>query len=190
MAFQDRADRIAGDREQSVARPSFLLAPSLHLIVVLRKMNDFHRDEEGATIRLTHKGNYRQTVGLNFRAAEAISAYIKKAELKSGALFRPRLNPLSQKLGNGVMHPATMHRLLLSYLERLPGAMKEELQPDGTVRRRCIYTAHSLRATAAPLLLGAGVDIKKVQTLLGHKDVKTTMGYYKRRFRTAEGGLP
>jgi integrase len=58
---------------------------------------------------------------------------------------------------------------------------------NGSEVAGCRFSPHSLRATAATLLLGAGVDIKKVQTLLGHKDVKTTMGYYKRRFRTAEG---
>jgi hypothetical protein len=66
--------------------------------------------EDGATICLTHKGNHKQTVGVNFRAAEAISAYIRQAELTSGALFRPRLNPRSKKLGGGYMHAATMHK--------------------------------------------------------------------------------
>ena len=77
--------------------------------------------EDGATNRLTHKGNHKQMVGVNFRAAEAISAYITKAALISGPLFRSRLNPRSKKLGDGYMHPATMHRLLVSYLEKLPG---------------------------------------------------------------------
>jgi len=150
------------------------------------KVSDFHQEEEGATIRLTHKGNHRVSVGVNFRAAEAIGAYIAKAELTSGPLFRPRLNPRSEKLGTGAMHPTTMHRLLLRYLERLPGAVKEEVLADGTVRQQCLYTAHSLRATTATLLLSAGVDIRKVQELLGHRHLPTTQIYDKRRFGRAE----
>jgi site-specific recombinase XerC len=51
----------------------------------------------------------------------------------------------------------------------------------------CIYTPHSLRATAATLLLSAKVDIKKVQELLGHRHITTTQIYDKRRFHTSEG---
>lgn len=44
-----------------------------------------------------------------------------------------------------------------------------------------VSTAHSLRATTATLLLEAGVDICKVQELLGHRHVTTTQIYNKRR---------
>jgi hypothetical protein len=37
-----------------------------------------------------------------------------------------------------------------------------------------------MRATAATLLLDAGVDIKKVQDLLGHRHITTTHVYDKR----------
>jgi integrase len=36
---------------------------------------------------------------------------------------------------------------------------------------------HGFRHTAATLMLAAGVDIKTLQEVLGHEDVKTTMGY-------------
>ena len=104
----------------------------------------------------------------------------------SGPLFRPRLNPRSEKLGAGAMHPTTMHRLLLSYLTRLPGAVKEVVLADGTVRTQCVYTAHSLRAATATLLLSNGVDIRKVQGLLGHRHLPTTQIYDKQRFSKAE----
>ncbi len=45
---------------------------------------------------------------------------------------------------------------------------------------------HSLRATTATLLLDAGVDIRKVQELLGHRHITTTQIYDKRRRSTAE----
>ncbi len=72
------------------------------------------------------------------------------------------------------------------YLEQLPGAMKDEQLPDGSIARRCLYTPHSLRATTATLLLDANVDIIKVQNLLGHRHVTTTQIYDKRRRSTSE----
>ena len=49
-----------------------------------------------------------------------------------------------------------------------------------------IYTPHSIRATAATLLLGADVDIRKVQELLGHRHVTTTQIYDKRLIAVSE----
>jgi integrase/recombinase XerC len=147
------------------------------------KVSDFHVDGDEATIRLHEKGNKHRTIGIHFVAAEAIQDYIAKAELKSGPLFRPRLNSRSKKLGGGSMNPLTMYLLIQNYLERLPGAMKEG---EGSDEKFCVYTPHSLRATAATLLLDAGVDIRKVQELLGHKHVTTTQIYDKRRRTTSE----
>ncbi len=76
-----------------------------------------------------------------------------------------------------------MYHLLLRYLKKLPGAMKKSSDDSPTP---CIYTPHSLRATTATLLLDAGVDIRKVQELLGHKHVTTTQIYDKRRRTTKE----
>src|SRR5436853_125834 len=91
----------------------------------------------------------RVTIGLHWRAAEAVQAYSTQAALTTGPLFRPRRNSRSLKLSNSGFHPATMHSLLQRYLMQLPEAMKEVVTPDGTVKRVCIYTPHSLRATAA-----------------------------------------
>jgi site-specific recombinase XerD len=149
-------------------------------------VSDFHQDGEEATIRLHEKGDKRRTIGLHFAAAQAIGEYIEAANLTSGPLFRPRLNPRSVKLADRPMDQVTMYRLIQSYLERLPGAHKEVIDTDGTPHRRCIYTPHSLRATTATLLLDAGVDIRKVQDLLGHRHITTTQIYDKRRRTTAE----
>ena len=74
-----------------------------------------------------------------------------------------------------------MNRLLMSYLQRLPGAMHEVALPDGSKVRRCSYSPHSLRATAATLLLDSGVAIEAVQDLLDHKHITTSQIYDKRR---------
>jgi site-specific recombinase XerD len=79
-----------------------------------------------------------------------------------------------------------MYRVIQSYLRRLPGAMKKEQIEDGSEVEYCVYTPHSLRATTATLLLDAGVDIKKVQDLLGHRHITTTQIYDKRRIAASQ----
>jgi site-specific recombinase XerD len=150
------------------------------------KVSDFHQDGE-AMLKLHEKGDKRRTIGLHFNAAQAITEYIEKAGITSGPLFRAQAAPRSrEKLSNRPMDSATMYRLIQGYLRRLPGAMKKKQIEDGSEVEYCVYTPHSLRATTATLLLDAGVDIKKVQDLLGHRHITTTQIYDKRRIAASE----
>jgi site-specific recombinase XerD len=56
------------------------------------RVQDFHQDGDEATVTLHEKGDKHRRIGLHFAAAEAISAYIAKAEISKGPLFRARLN--------------------------------------------------------------------------------------------------
>lgn len=153
------------------------------------RVEDFHVDDDDATLKIHEKGRGRakRAIGLHFAAAEAIRDYVQKAGLVSGPLFRARASSRSkEKLSARAMDEATMYRLLMSYLERLPKAQREVELPDDSKAERCIYTPHSLRATTATLLLDAGVDITEVQALLGHKHVTVTQVYDKRRRTTRE----
>jgi len=141
------------------------------------KVTDFVNDHEHATIRLNEKGGRRRTIGMHFAAAQAIVEYLDAAQLTSGPLFRPRLGPKSSSLADKALSPTAMYRLIMTYLIQLPGAVTAD--EEGNVR--CLYSPHSLRATTATLLLEAGVDIRKVQELLGHRHVTTTQIYDKRR---------
>ncbi len=151
-------------------------------------VEDFHLEEEDATIRIREKGRgkARRTIGIHSELSEALHEYIQHAELTSGPLFRARLNSRSEKLGNRQIGLTAMYQLILGYLQRLPRAMKTVEFEDGTTERRCIYTPHSLRATTATLLLKSGVDILEVQQLLGHKNVTTTQIYDKRVRQTRD----
>jgi integrase len=171
-----QGDDVIARRDRAILK--FYLYVGARLAAGCRlKVSDFVNDHEHATIRLTEKGGRRRTIGMHFAAAEAISEYISAAQITSGLLFRPRLGPTSRQLADKALSPAAMYRLVLSYLVRLPGAMNI----DGNGRSFCLYTPHSLRATTATLLLNAGVDIRKVQELLGHRHVTTTQIYDKRR---------
>jgi site-specific recombinase XerD len=142
-----------------------------------------------AIIRINEKGQRRRTIGLHYNAAQAIQEYIDRAGLTAGPLFRPQHNSQSRepKLAERPFTPTAVYQLIAGYLSRLHGAVKEEQLPDGSTRRRCLYTPHSLRATAATVLLDAGEDICQVQQLLGHRHVTTTQIYDKRRRQTQEG---
>lgn len=74
-----------------------------------------------------------------------------------------------------------INRLLMRYLERIPGAMHETELADGSKVRKCHYSPHSLRATSATLLLDSGVPLEAAQDLLDHKHITTTQIYDKRR---------
>jgi len=141
------------------------------------RVKDFIADEEDPKLRINEKGDKRRSIGIHFAAADALKEYIKHAGLESGPLFRARRAPKSEALADRPMSEVSMYRLVAGYLRRLPGAVKED---------RCIFWPHSLRATTATLLLDAGVDIRKVQELLGHRHGTTTQIYDKRRRTTKE----
>jgi site-specific recombinase XerD len=75
------------------------------------------------------------------------------------------------------MSEASMFRVITSYVGKLPGAIREGAR---------IYSTYSLRATTATLLPDAGVDIRKVQELLGYRHITTTQIYDKRKRTTRE----
>lgn len=150
-------------------------------------VEDFRQDGEEATLRLQEKGDKRRTIGLHYAAAQAVLEYMERAGLRSGPLFRARRHARTEELGDEAMDPRTMWTILKHYLKQLPHANRERRQADGTVVRQCIYTPHSLRATAATLLLDSGVDIMEVKELLGHRHVTTTQIYDKRRRALREG---
>jgi site-specific recombinase XerD len=72
------------------------------------------------------------------------------------------------------MTQRAMYNVLMSYLERLPGAMREKELPSGEKVQECVFSPHSMRATTATLLLDSGVPIESVQDLLDHKHITTT----------------
>ena len=151
------------------------------------RVDDFHWDEDDTKMRLREKGHHVRTIGLHFAAAEAVSEYLDHAGIVSGPLFRPRSGPRGSNLAPRHLTTTAMYEIVMGYLEQLPGALQPiEVAEDADPQWRCIYSPHSLRATTATLLLDAGVDITKVQDLLGHRHITTTQIYDKRRRTTAE----
>ena len=175
LAGLPRGDDLVAKRDRAILK--FYLYSGARVSTGCRlKVTDFKNDHEHATIRINEKGDKRRTIGLHFAASEAIAEYIEAAEIKRGCLFRARRSSNSLELSERALTPNAMYRLVQGYLDRLPGALKTD---DDTMVS--LYTPHSVRATTATLLLDAGVDIRKVQELLGHRHVTTTQIYDKRR---------
>jgi site-specific recombinase XerD len=177
-----QGDGLLALRDRALIR--FMLYSGVRVGTACRlRVQDFHLEpEHEATVRIAEKGDKRRSIGIHALAAEAISEYVQKGELENGPLFRPRRGPRSPALKNSRMSEKSMYKLLMNYLERLPGAIRT----TDSGRKECIYSPHSLRATTATLLLDANVDIRKVQDLLGHRHVTTTQVYDKRRRTTKE----
>lgn len=144
-------------------------------------LSDFHQDGDEATLRFQLKGARAKAKGIHFSAAEAMTEYIKAAGIESGPLFRPRRSRHGDALSCRRMTQRSMYRLLMSYLERLPGPILEEEMSSREKVQECIYSPHSLRATTTTLLLDTSVPIESVQELLDHKHITTTQIYDKRR---------
>lgn len=138
---------------------------------------DFVDDPDDPKLLIEEKGRgkAKRPIGINFIAAEALRDYVKTAEISGGPLFRARASARSDKLSDHPIAQVSLYRILMHYLERIPGAMVDAA--DG--EKRCRYTPHSLRATTATLLDEAGVGIKKIQDLLGHRDIRVTQTYIK-----------
>jgi integrase/recombinase XerC len=173
-------DSVVEARDRAILRTFLYTGVRLGTLCRL-EVRDFHDDEGEATLRLQEKGGKRRTIGIHFATAQAIHEYLEKAGVSSGPLFRARKSSQSEELSGRAMDSVTAWRVVCAYLDRLPGAVHEVEEDDGTTRQERVYTPHSLRATTATLLLDAGVDITKVQGLLGHRHLTTTQIYDKRR---------
>lgn len=150
-------------------------------------VRDFLDDDPGrARLNIKEKGGRSRVIGLHPRATEAIRQYVHRVGTTSpdAPLFRIQENPRSKELGDRALSRRTMHDIVKRRLRELTDT------PEGEPGR---YSAHSLRATTATQLPTAGVDIAKVESLLGHKHVTTTQIYDKRRYSTgksASHGVP
>lgn len=72
-------------------------------------------------------------------------------------------DPATDRWGRWHMHPSAVQR-----------AVKEAVRASGIVKNA---TCHTFRHSFATQLLRDGVDIRTVQKLLGHKDIRSTMIY-------------
>lgn len=119
-------------------------------------LSNFQQD----TVRVRGKGDKERTVYLNDACRMALEAYMPK-----------RIQP-HDKDKNALFISRNRNRINVQTVKWL---VKKYLGQAGLDTQK--YSAHKLRHTAATLMYQNGVDIRTLQTVLGHANVNTTMIY-------------
>ena len=133
----------------------------------LRVGRQLQRMRDGSGLQfVTPKGGKGRTIRLPVRTVEALKAHrARQAEekLKAGSLYEDGGLVFTTEIGTP-LEPSNIDRR----------SFKPLLEKAGLPDMRF----HDLRHTCATVLLSEGVNAKFVQELLGHADIKLTLGTY------------
>ncbi len=121
---------------------------------------DFRPAELRLYIRGKGRGSQSEPVTLSRKLAELLAAYLADAGHTDGPLFR-NLDHRPESAGAGLT-PSGLYQLVGDYGRAI-----------GLPR----LTPHQLRHTAITLALDAGEDVRRVQRLSRHKDIRTLQLY-------------
>lgn len=121
-------------------------------------MNQLHLDQ--GFLRVIGKGDKERMIPIHQRAVQTVRDYVTHIRLKWQKKRLP--NVFINHLGNPVSR---------QYVHHLIKTKLAELNLDESL------SAHSFRHSFATHLLDGGADLRVVQELLGHSDIKTTQIY-------------
>ncbi len=110
------------------------------------------------------KGRRQRVVPLGKTAAAYLKEYLEKIR-SYYAQKQPKQRRLFINHFGLALKPGAIRQLVRKY--RLAAGIKKPVSP------------HTLRRTCATHMLAAGADIRHIQKLLGHKELKTTQAYTK-----------
>lgn len=106
------------------------------------------------------KGNKERIIYLNKTTISAINDYLKNERVE----YKNENEPLFISQKKSRISARTVQRIIKKYVG-LSNINNKHITP------------HKLRHTCATLLYGEGIDIRKIQTILGHENISTTEIY-------------
>lgn len=118
---------------------------------------------KGDTLTIIGKGNKERTVYLNDACIDAIEQYeMVRKEISTSSEYE---NMLFLSTRKQPITPRSIERMVKNCIiaAGIPDAEK--------------YTPHKLRHTAATIMYKSGVDIRRLQSILGHESISTTEIY-------------
>jgi len=117
------------------------------------EVGDLEIQERSGWVSVMGKGMKTRRIPLDLRTRQALTDYMRGADLKAGKVFTGQRGPITV---------AGIDRLIHKY------AYQAKLQN---------ITAHKLRHTFAKNLVDTGTPLDQVATLLGHENLDTTRIY-------------
>lgn len=104
------------------------------------------------------KGSWSNTIRLDKETIKILNKFIKEFNVIEGTLFKSRNNnPISRK---------TLDLMFKDYCKA------------AGIKNKDLYHFHTLKHTCAVHLAESGLDIKELQSWLGHKNVNNTLKYF------------
>lgn len=126
-------------------------------------MNNFDLDSKNETIRVLGKGSKERIVPVGQKALNAVQVYREQLQRQWGISADHNNGPLFLNKNRGRLSARSVARILEKLL--IACGLLAPVSP------------HTLRHTFATHMLDAGVDLRVVQELLGHKSLSTTQKY-------------
>lgn len=163
FTLEDSLELLNAVENRNAARDYCILTLFLNCGMRLAELVNINiTDIHGDSLVVIGKGNKERTIYLNEACLEALQIYIPIRNQQTPTVMDKNALFLSER--NQRISRRTVQYTVEKYVKKIG------LDPHK-------YTTHKLRHTAATLMHQAGVDIRVLQEILGHKQLSTTEIY-------------